>query len=323
MHAPHAFRFEQIEMRGYARYTHATLTLRPGINVLANAREGAAMIRAAAMALSLMRWPTGPGRSFLDRGSDATGSAACAVRWRADIGTANALEWASRLGQGSNRRRHRREALLDAVDERILAPGERWPVLAHYGPGWPHPEPHGHPHEAWRRDAGYEGAMTPDNGLGALTEWIGNEWMGDIARADNAQPERGLWREACAIAAIGTTGAWIPNARDQAITITTRDTHSQATRPLNTLAPRARRTSALLADIARHTLTLNAGLGTSACSPGVVLIEALEAPPGAGGIEGTIRTFAERFPKLQWLVTTRAPGALRADHPWRIGPEER
>src|SRR5260370_13174214 len=56
----------------------------------------------------------------------------CALTWRAEIGSENAVQWATSVNSASGRIKKDHGAIVEAI-ERTRAPGERWPLFAWYG----------------------------------------------------------------------------------------------------------------------------------------------------------------------------------------------
>ena len=236
----------------------------------------------------------------------------CEVTWTAAVGETETVTWSTAVQPASGRTRNRDRPILEAV-ERVRVPGERWPLFAWYGVNRLG-RLHDHRRKVeftWDRWEGYASALDPNLDEAPLLQWLQNEFLGDVARRQQEEPER-LFHAAVMETAVratpGITNAWY-DAVTQGPMVRFEDGHVAS---WSELSDGYHVFISLVADIARRAVMLNEidGADAPARVEGVVLIDELDLHLHPRWQRVALPRLREAFPRLQLVITTHSPQIL-------------
>ena len=236
----------------------------------------------------------------------------CEVTWTAAVGETETVTWSTAVQPASGRTRNQHRPILEAV-ERVRVPGVRWPLFAWYGV-----DRLGRLHDrrrkvefTWDRWEAYASALDPSLDEAPLLQWLQNEFLGDVARRQQEEPERffhAAVMEAAVRATPGVTNAWY-DAVTQGPVVRFED---GLVAPWSELSDGYHVFIALVADIARRAVMLNEidGADAPARVEGVVLIDELDLHLHPRWQRVALPRLREAFPRLQLVVSTHSPQIL-------------
>ena len=192
-------------------------------------------------------------------------------------------------------------------------PGVRWPLLAWYGV-----DRLGRLHDrrrkiefTWDRWEAYSSALDSNLDEAPLLQWLKDEFLGDMARRQQEEPERFFHTavmEAAVRATPGVTNAWY-DAVTQGPVVRFEDGHLA---PWSELSDGYHVFIVLVADIARRAVMLNEFDGAEAPArvEGVVLIDELDLHFHPRWQRVALPRLRDAFPRLQFIITTHSPQVL-------------
>lgn len=246
----------------------------------------------------------------LDEGARREPAGQCGIAWTAAVGEMQAVEWSTTLHSTSRRTTRRYGAALDAI-EQVRVPGERWPLFARYGVDRLRRVARPRTVLAGDRREGYAGALDASLDEAPLRQWLQDEFLGDVARREQRQPERRFHTavmEAAVQATPGVASAWYdPVTRGPVVRF--EDGHAA---PWSALSDGCHVFIALVADIARRAVMLNEMDGAEAPArvEGVVLIDALDLHLHPRWQRVALQGLRRAFPRMQLVVGTHSPQVL-------------
>ena len=236
----------------------------------------------------------------------------CEVTWTAAVGETETVKWSTAVQPASGRPGNQHRQIFEAV-ERVRVPGVRWPLFAWYGV-----DRLGRLHDrrrkvelTWDRWEAYASALDPSLDEAPLLQWLQNEFLGDVARRQQEEPERffhAAVMEAAVRATPGVTNAWY-DAVTQGPVVRFED---GLVAPWSDLSDGYHAFIALVADIARRAVMLNEidGADAPARVEGVVLIDELDLHLHPRWQRVALPRLREAFPRLQFIITTHSPQVL-------------
>ena len=236
----------------------------------------------------------------------------CKVAWTAVVGETESVTWSTAAQPASGRTTNQPRPILEAV-ERIRVPGDRWPLFAWYGVDRLG-RLRGRRREVERtrdRWEAYASSLDPDLDEAPLLQWLQDEFLGDVARRQQEEPERffhAAVMEATVRATPGVTNAWY-DAVTRSPVVRFEDGHVA---PWSELSDGYHVYIALVADIARRAVMLNEidGADAPARVEGVVLIDELDLHLHPRWQRVALPRLREAFPRLQLVVSTHSPQVL-------------
>ena len=236
----------------------------------------------------------------------------CEVTWTAAVGETETVTWSTAVQSASGRTRNQHRPIFEAV-EAVRVPGVRWPLFAWYGV-----DRLGRLHDrrrkvefTWDRWEAYASALDPNLDEAPLLQWLKDEFLGDMARRQQEEPERFFHTavmEAAVRATPGVTNAWY-DAVTQGPVVRFEDGHVA---PWFELSDGYHVFIALVADIARRAVMLNEidGADAPARVEGVVLIDELDLHLHPRWQREALPRLRNSFPRLQFIITTHSPQIL-------------
>ena len=192
-------------------------------------------------------------------------------------------------------------------------PGVRWPLFAWYGV-----DRLGRLHDrrrkvefTWDRWEAYAFSLDPNLDEAPLLQWLQDEFLGDVARRQQEEPERffhAAVMDAAIRAAPGVTNAWY-DAVTRGPVVRFEDGHAT---PWSDLSDGYHVFIALVADIARRAVMLNEIDGADAPErvEGVVLIDEIDLHLHPRWQRVALPRLRDAFPRLQFIITTHSPQVL-------------
>ena len=236
----------------------------------------------------------------------------CKLVWTATVGESDSVTWSMTAHPSSVRTTTHRQPIIEALQE-VRAPGERWPLFAWYGAdrlariG-------GRPRKVQRtgdRWEAYASALDPNLDEIPLLQWFQDEMLEDVGRRQHEEPERSFDKavmEAAVRATPRVTNAWYDPVEKSPMVVF-EDGHVST---WSELSDGYRRFIALVADIARRAVMLNAfdGANAPARVEGVVLIDKLDLHLDPRWQRVALPRLRNTFPRLQLVVTTHSPQVL-------------
>ena len=319
------FQLRELRLDNYRCFEELTLSLEDDTTILFAENGGGktALLTALAMGLAVIQRDS-PKTLKLEAGRDSRRGVAndkgpsepagpCEVTWNATVGDTETVTWSTAVQPTrSGRARNRHRPIFEAV-ERVRVPGVRWPLFAYYGV-----DRLGRLHDHRRRVEftrdrweAYTSALDPNLDEAPLLQWLQNEFLGDVARRQQEEPER-LFHQAVMKAAVraapGVTNAWY-DAVTQGPAVRFEDGHVA---PWSALSDGYHAFIALVADIARRAVMLNEldGVEAPARVEGVVLIDELDLHLHPRWQRVALPRLRDAFPRLQFIITTHSPQVL-------------
>ena len=318
------FQLRELGVDNYRCFDELTLPLEEDTTILFAENGGGktALLTALAMGLAVIQRDS-PKTLKLKAGRDSRRgvpndkgapepAGPCEVTWTAAVGETETVTWSTAVQPASGRTRNRDRPILEAV-ERVRVPGVRWPLFAWYGV-----DRLGRLHDrrrkvefTWDRWEAYASALDPNLDEAPLLQWLQNEFLGDVARRQQEEPERffhAAVMEAAVRATPGVTDAWY-DAVTQGPVVRFEDGHVA---PWSELSDGYHVFISLVADIARRAVMLNEidGADASARVEGVVLIDELDLHLHPRWQRVALPRLRDAFPRLQFIITTHSPQLL-------------
>ena len=318
------FQFREIRVDNYRCFDELTLSLEKDTTILFAENGGGktALLTAIAMGLSVIQRDS-PKALMLNAGRDPRKAVpndggppepigSCEVIWTAAVGETETVTWSTAAQPASGRIRRQHRPIIEAV-EQVRVPGVRWPLFAWYGVdrlgrslGSPHKV-----ERVWDRWEGYASALDPKLDDASLLQWLQDEFLGDMARSQQEEPQRFLISavmDAAVRATPGVTSAWF-DAVAQCPVVRFEDGYAA---PWSELSDGYHMFIALVADIARRAVMLNEIDGAKAPEwvEGVVLIDELDLHLHPRWQRVALPRLRDAFPRLQFIVTTHSPQIL-------------
>ena len=318
------FQLREIRVDNYRCFDELTMPLEEDTTILFAENGGGktALLTALAMGLAVIQRDA-PKTLKLKAGRDSRRAVPddkgppepvgpCEVTWTAAVGETETVTWTSTIQPASGRTRSQDRPILEAV-ERVRVPGVRWPLFAWYGV-----DRLGRLHDrrrkvefTWDRWEAYASALDPNLDEAPLVQWLQNEFLGDVARRQQDEPERffhAAVMEAAVRATPGVTHAWY-DAVTKGPVVRFEDGHVA---PWSELSDGYHVFIALVADIARRAVMLNEldGAEAPARVEGVVLIDELDLHLHPRWQRVALPSLRKAFPRLQLVVSTHSPQIL-------------
>ena len=318
------FQLREIRLDNYRCFDELTLPLEEDTTIFFAENGGGktALLTALAMGLAVIQRDS-PKTLKLKAGRDSRRgvpndkgapepAGPCEVTWTAAVGETETVTWSTAVQPASGRTRNRDRPILEAV-ERVRVPGVRWPLFAWYGV-----DRMGRLHDrrrkvelTWDRWEAYASALDPNLDEAPLLQWLKDEFLGDMARRQQEEPERFFHTavmEAAVRATPGVTNAWY-DAVTQGPVVRFEDGHVA---PWSELSDGYHVFIALVADIARRAVMLNEidGADAPARVEGVVLIDELDLHLHPRWQRVALPRLRDAFPRLQFIITTHSPQVL-------------
>ena len=318
------FQLREIRVDNYRCFDELALPLEKDTTILFAENGGGktALLTALAMGLAVIQRDS-PKTLKLKAGRDSRRgvpndkgppepAGPCEVTWTAAVGETETVTWSTAVQTASARTRNRHRPIFDAV-ERVRVPGVRWPLFAWYGV-----DRLGRLHDrrrkvefTWDRWEGYASALDPNLDEAPPLQWLQNEFLGDVARRQQEEPER-LFHAAVMETAVratpGITNAWY-DAVTQGPMVRFEDGHVAS---WSELSDGYHVFISLVADIARRAVMLNEfdGAAAPARVEGVVLIDELDLHLHPRWQREALPRLRDAFPRLQLIVSTHSPQVL-------------
>ena len=318
------FQLRELRVDNYRCFDELTLPLEEDTTILFAENGGGktALLTALAMGLAVIQRDS-PKTLKLKAGRDSRRgvpndkgppepAGPCEVTWTAAVGETETVTWSTAVQTASARTRNRHRPIFAAV-ERVRVPGVRWPLFAWYGV-----DRQGRLHDrrrkvefTWDRWEGYASALDPNLDEAPPLQWLQNEFLGDVARRQQEEPER-LFHAAVMETAVratpGITNAWY-DAVTQGPMVRFEDGHVAS---WSELSDGYHVFISLVADIARRAVMLNEidGADAPARVEGVVLIDELDLHLHPRWQRVALPRLREAFPRLQLIVSTHSPQIL-------------
>ncbi|MDE0025875.1 MAG: AAA family ATPase [Spirochaetaceae bacterium] len=236
----------------------------------------------------------------------------CRLVWIATVGESDSVTWSMTAHPASVGTTTHRQPIIEALQE-VRAPGERWPLFAWYGADRL-ARIRGRPRKVQRtgdRWEAYASALDPNLDEIPLLQWFQDEMLEDVGRRQHEEPERSFDKavmEAAVRATPRVTNAWYDPVEKSPMVVF-EDGHVAT---WSELSDGYRRFIALVADIARRAVMLNAfdGANAPARVEGVVLIDKLDLHLDPRWQRVALPRLRNTFPRLQLVVTTHSPQVL-------------
>ena len=318
------FQLRELRVNNYRCFDDLTLPLENDATVLFAENGGGktALLTALAMGLAVIQRDS-PKTLKLKAGRDSRRgvpndkgapepAGPCEVTWTAAVGETETVTWSTAVQPASGRTRNQRRPILEAV-ERVRVPGVRWPLFAWYGVDrlGRLPDRRRKVEFTWDRWEAYASALDPNLDEVPLLQWLKDEFLGDMARRQQEEPERFFHTavmEAAVRATPGVTNAWY-DAVTQGPVVRFEDGHLA---PWSELSDGYHVFIALVADIARRAVMLNEfdGAAAPARVEGVVLIDELDLHLHPRWQRVALPRLRDAFPRLQFIISTHSPQVL-------------
>ena len=318
------FQIREIRVDNYRCFDELTLPLEEDTTILFAENGGGktALLTALAMGFAVIQRDA-PKILKLNAGRDSRRAVPneegapepagpCEVTWTAAVGETETVTWSTAVQPASGRTRNQHRPIYEAV-EAVRVPGVRWPLFAWYGV-----DRLGRLNDRRRkveftrdRWEAYASALDPNLDEAPLLQWLQNEFLGDVARRQQEEPERffqAAVMEAAVRATTGVTGAWY-DAVEQGPKVRFQNGHVAS---WSELSDGYHVFIALVADIARRAVMLNEFDGAEAPArvEGVVLIDEIDLHLHPRWQRVALTGLREAFPRLQLVVTTHSPQVL-------------
>ena len=318
------FQLRELRVDNYRCFDELTLPLEEDTTILFAENGGGktALLTALAMGLAVIQRDS-PKTLKLKAGRDSRRgvpndkgapepAGPCEVTWTAAVGETETVTWSTAVQHASGRTRNQHRPILEAV-ERVRVPGVRWPLFAWYGVDrlGRLPDRRRKIDFTWDRWEGYASALDPNLDEAPLLQWLQNEFLGDVARRQQEEPER-LFHAAVMETAVratpGITNAWY-DAVTQGPMVRFEDGHVAS---WSELSDGYHVFISLVADIARRAVMLNEidGADAPARVEGVVLIDELDLHLHPRWQRVALPRLRDAFPRLQFIITTHSPQIL-------------
>jgi predicted ATP-binding protein involved in virulence len=318
------FRFKHLHVENFRCFDTLGLSLEDDLTVLFAENGGgkSALLGALAMGLDIIQRDSpkdlkltparDPRLITLDEKGRREAAGICTLAWRAEVGSANEVQWATSVNSASGRIKKDHGAIVEAI-ERVRAPGERWPLFAWYGTdrmGRNRARRRVRRPTADRWD-GYASALDPSLDDGSLLQWFNDEILSDAVRRREGQEERFLDAAVTAAMVRATPGLariWYePRELGPKVLFETGHVASWSE-----LSDGFHVFLALVGDIARRAVMLNESDGGEAPerAEGVVLIDEVDLHLHPQWQRTALDGLRNAFPRLQFVVSTHSPQVL-------------
>ena len=319
------FQLRELRVENYRCFDDLTLPLEDDTIILFAENGGGKTALLTALAMGLAVFQMGSPRALnlnarrdsrmrtLDEKGRREPVSECNVTWTAAVGETETVTWSTAVQPSSGRPRNQHRQIFEAV-ERVRVPGVRWPLFAWYGVdrlGRLGDRPR-KVDLTWDRWEAYASALDPNLDEAPLLQWLQNEFLGDVARRQQEEPERffhAAVMEAVVRATPGVTNAWY-DAVTRGPMVRFENGHVA---PWSELSDGYHVFIALVADIARRAVMLNEtidGADAPARVEGVVLIDELDLHLHPRWQRVALPSLREAFPRLQFILTTHSPQVL-------------
>ena len=318
------FQFRELRIDNYRCFDELTLPLEDDTTILFAENGGGKTALLTAIAMGVAVFQMGSPKSLslnarrdskmrtLDKRGRREPIGECKVAWSATISETETVKWSTAVHPASGRPKIQHRPILEAV-ERLRVPGVRWPLFAWYGVdrlGRLHDRS---PKIKLTRDRweAYASALDPSLDEAPLLQWLQDEFLGDVARSQQEEPERFFHvavMDAAVRATPGVTNAWY-DAATRGPVVRFANGHVG---PWSELSDGYHVFIALVADIARRAVMLNEidGAYAPARVEGVVLIDELDLHLHPRWQRVALAGLRRAFPRLQLIVTTHSPQVL-------------
>ena len=318
------FQLREIRVDNYRCFDALNLPLEEDTTILFAENGGGKTALLTALAMGLAVFQRGSPKTLkLEAGRDLrmctldeTGqrepAGPCKVAWTAVVGETESVTWSTAVRPASGRTTNQPRPILEAL-ERVRVPGDRWPLFVWYGADRLG-RLRGRRRKVERtrdRWEAYASSLDPNLDEAPLLQWLQDEFLGDVARRQQEEPERffhAAVMEAAVRATPGVTNAWY-DAVTQSPVVRFEDGHVA---PWSELSDGYHVYIALVADIARRAVMLNEidGADAPARVEGVVLIDELDLHLHPRWQRVALPRLREAFPRLQLVVSTHSPQVL-------------
>ena len=318
------FQLREIRVNNYRCFDELTLPLEEDATILFAENGGGKTALLTALAMGLAVFQTGSPRTLnldarrdprmltLDKRGRREPAGDCNVEWTAAVGATESVRWSKTIKLASGRRTNRHRPILEAL-EKIRVPGNRWPLFAWYGVDRLGRLYGRSPNVELTRDRweAYASALDPSLDEAPLLQWLQDEFLGDVARSQQEEPERFFHvavMDAAVRATPDVTNAWY-DAATRGLFVRFENGHVGS---WSELSDGYHVFIALVADIARRAVMLNEidGAYAPVRVEGVVLIDELDLHLHPRWQRVALSGLRKAFPRLQLIVTTHSPQVL-------------
>ena len=318
------FQLREIRVDNYRCFEELRLPLEEDTTVLFAENGGGKTSLLTALAMGLAVFQTGSPRTLkldarrdprmrtLDEKGRREPAGPCKVAWTAAVGETESVTWSTAVQPASGRTTNQPRPILEAL-ERVRVPGDRWPLFVWYGVDRLG-RLRGRRRKVERtrdRWEAYASSLDPNLDEAPLLQWLEDEFLGDVVRRQQEEPERFFHTavmEAMVRATPGVTNAWYdPVERGPKVRFENGHVASWSE-----LSDGYHVYIALVADIARRAVMLNEvdGADAPAGVEGVVLIDELDLHLHPRWQRVVLPRLCEVFPRLQFVITTHSPQIL-------------
>ncbi len=318
------FRIREVRIESFRCFEEVRLPLEEDTTVLFAENGGGktALLTALAMGLAVFQRDS-PKSPRLDARRDPRARALdgkgqrepvgpCQLEWTAAVGESDSITWSMKAHPSSGRSTTHSQPILAAL-ERIRVPGNRWPLFAWYGVDRlaRNRRQRGKVERTLDRWEAYASALDPDLDEAPVLQWLQDEVLGNVVRRQQDEPWRSFHAavmDATVRATPGVTNAWYDPATQGPVV----RFENGCVAPWSELSDGYRRFIAIVADIARRAVMLNAfdGANAPARVEGVVLIDKLDLHLDPRWQRVALPRLRNTFPRLQLIVTTHSPQVL-------------
>ena len=318
------FQLREIRVGNYRCFDELKLPLEEDTTVLFAENGGGKTALLTALAMGLAVFQRGSPKTLkLESGRDPRKpesnekgrpepAGPCEVTWTAAVGESESVTWSTAVQPASGRTTNQPRPILEAL-ERVRVPGDRWPLFVWYGVDRLGRLRGRHRKVERTRDRweAYASSLDPNLDEAPLLQWLEDEFLGDVVRRQQEEPERFFHTavmEAMVRATPGVTNAWYdPVERGPKVRFENGHVTSWSE-----LSDGYHVYIALVADIARRAVMLNEidGADAPARVEGVVLIDELDLHLHPRWQRVALPRLREAFPRLQLVVSTHSPQVL-------------
>ena len=318
------FQLREIRVDNYRCFEELKLPLEEDTTVLFAENGGGKTALLTALAMGLAVFQRGSPKSLkLEAGRDPwmrtlnetlrlVPVGACEVTWTAAVGETDSVTWSSAVQPASGQTKNQHRPILEAL-EGVRVPGDRWPLFAWYGVDRLGRRIGRRRKVERTRDRweAYASSLDPNLDEAPLLQWLQDEFLGDVARRQQEEPERffhAAVMDATVRATPGVKNAWY-DAVEQGPKVHFENGHVGL---WSELSDGYHVFIALVADIARRAVMLNEidGADAPARVEGVVLIDELDLHLHPRWQRVALPRLREAFPRLQLVVSTHSPQIL-------------
>ena len=318
------FQLREICVDNYRCFDELTLPLEEDTTMLFAENGGGKTALLTAIAMGLAVFQRGASKTLrldarhdprmltLDEKGQRDAAGPCKVAWTAAVGETESVTWSTGVQPATGRRTNRPRPILEAL-ERLRVPGDRWPLFVWYGVDRLGRLRSRRPKVERTRDRweAYASSLDPNLNEAPLLQWLQDEFLGDVARRQQEEPERffhAAVMDATVRATPGVKSAWYDAVTQDPVV---RFENGHVT-PWSELSDGYHVYIALVADIARRAVMLNEvdGADAPARVEGVVLIDELDLHLHPRWQRVALPRLREAFPRLQLIVSTHSPQVL-------------